>query len=41
MCSVQSVHAIQRGTVPYKKELMKVYVRRAVTAALDGKDGAH
>ena len=33
-----------RGTVPYKKELMKVYVRRAVSAALngmDGLDGAH
>jgi aerobic carbon-monoxide dehydrogenase medium subunit len=30
-----------RGSVPYKKELMKVYVRRAVRAALDGKDGAH
>ena len=28
-----------RGTVPYKKELMKVYVRRAVRAALDGMDG--
>jgi hypothetical protein len=25
--------------VPYKKELMKVYVRRAVRAALDGMDG--
>jgi carbon-monoxide dehydrogenase medium subunit len=25
-----------RGTVPYKRELMKVYVRRAVRAALDG-----
>jgi carbon-monoxide dehydrogenase medium subunit len=30
-----------RGSVPYKRELMKVYVRRAVRAALDGKDGAH
>ncbi len=30
-----------RGSVPYKRELMKVYVRRAVTAALEGKDGAH
>jgi carbon-monoxide dehydrogenase medium subunit len=30
-----------RGSVPYKKELMKVYVRRAIRAALDGKDGAH
>jgi carbon-monoxide dehydrogenase medium subunit len=30
-----------RGSVPYKKELMKVYVRRAVRAALDGKNGAH
>jgi carbon-monoxide dehydrogenase medium subunit len=29
-----------RGSVPYKRELMKVYVRRAVRAALDGKDGA-
>ncbi len=25
-----------RGSVPYKRELMKVYVRRAVRAALDG-----
>ena len=30
-----------RGSVPYKRELMRVYVRRAVRAALDGKDGAH
>ena len=33
-----------RGSVPYKRELMKVYVRRAVSAALggmDGTDGAH
>ena len=30
-----------RGTVPYKRELMKVYVRRAVRAAMDGKDGLH
>jgi aerobic carbon-monoxide dehydrogenase medium subunit len=33
-----------RGSVPYKRELMKVYVRRAITAALggmDGTDGAH
>lgn len=33
-----------RGSVPYKRELMKVYVRRAVRAALggmDGMDGAH
>ena len=30
-----------RGSVPYKKELMKVYVRRAVSAALEGKNGAH
>ena len=30
-----------RGSVPYKKELMKVYVRRAIHAALDGRDGAH
>ena len=29
-----------RGSVPYKRELMKVYVRRAVRAALDG-SGAH
>ncbi len=28
-----------RGSVPYKRELMKVYVRRAVAAALDGMDG--
>jgi len=27
--------------VPYKRELMRVYVRRAIRAALDGKDGAH
>jgi aerobic carbon-monoxide dehydrogenase medium subunit len=30
-----------RGSVPYKRELMKVYVRRAVSAALEGKNGAH
>ena len=30
-----------RGSVPYKRELMKVYVRRAVNAALEGKDGLH
>jgi len=30
-----------RGSVPYKKELMKVYVRRAVSAALEGKNGGH
>jgi carbon-monoxide dehydrogenase medium subunit len=30
-----------RGSVPYKRELMKVYVRRAVRAALDGNDGLH
>src|SRR5665213_831292 len=30
-----------RGSVPYKKELMKVYVRRAIQAAMAGKDGAH
>jgi carbon-monoxide dehydrogenase medium subunit len=30
-----------RGSVPYKRELMKVYVRRAINAALDGKDGLH
>jgi carbon-monoxide dehydrogenase medium subunit len=29
-----------RGSVPYKRELMKVYVRRAVRAALDG-TGVH
>jgi len=28
-----------RGSVPYKRELMRVYVRRAVRAALDGRDG--
>jgi carbon-monoxide dehydrogenase medium subunit len=28
-----------RGSIPYKRELMRVYVRRAVRAALDG--GAH
>src|SRR3954462_1060713 len=28
-----------RGSVPYKRELMKVYVRRAISAALEGKDG--
>ena len=28
-----------RGSVPYKRELLRVYVRRAVRAALDG--GAH
>ena len=43
------VHALEdaefiadvRGAVSYKRELMKVYVRRAVLAALDGTDGAH
>jgi carbon-monoxide dehydrogenase medium subunit len=30
-----------RGSVPYKRELMKVYVRRAITAALEGRNGAH
>jgi len=30
-----------RGSVPYKRELMKVYVRRAIAAALEGKNGAH
>ena len=30
-----------RGSVPYKRELMRVYVRRAIRAALEGKDGAH
>jgi carbon-monoxide dehydrogenase medium subunit len=29
-----------RGSVPYKRELMKVYVRRAIAAALEGKNGA-
>ena len=29
-----------RGSVPYKRELMRVYVQRAVRAALDG-NGAH
>jgi carbon-monoxide dehydrogenase medium subunit len=29
-----------RGSAPYKRELMRVYVRRAVRAALDG-SGAH
>ena len=29
-----------RGSVPYKRELMRVYVRRAVRAALNG-SGAH
>ena len=28
-----------RGSVPYKRELMKVYVRRAIREALDG--GTH
>jgi hypothetical protein len=26
--------------VPYKRDLMKVYVRRAIAAALEGKNGA-
>ena len=26
-----------RGSIPYKKELMRVYVQRAVRAALDGR----
>jgi carbon-monoxide dehydrogenase medium subunit len=30
-----------RGSVPYKRELMRVYVQRAVSAALEGRDGAH
>jgi carbon-monoxide dehydrogenase medium subunit len=30
-----------RGSISYKRELMRVYIRRAVRAALDGKDGAH
>jgi carbon-monoxide dehydrogenase medium subunit len=30
-----------RGSVPYKRELMKVYVRRAVRAALGGEAGSH
>ena len=29
-----------RGSISYKRELMRVYVRRAVRGALDGKDGA-
>jgi CO/xanthine dehydrogenase FAD-binding subunit len=29
-----------RGSAPYKRELMRVYVRRAVRAALEG-SGAH
>jgi len=29
-----------RGSIPYKRELMRVYVRRAICAALDG-SGAH
>lgn len=29
-----------RGSVPYKRDLMKVYVRRAIAAALEGKNGA-
>ena len=29
-----------RGSIPYKRELMRVYVRRAIGAALDG-SGAH
>ena len=29
-----------RGSIPYKRELMRVYLRRAVRAALDG-NGAH
>ena len=29
-----------RGSVPYKRELLRVYVRRAVRQALDG-GGAH
>ena len=29
-----------RGSVPYKRELMRVYVRRAIDAALNG-SGAH
>lgn len=30
-----------RGSVPYKRELMRVYVRRALRAAFDGKNGLH
>jgi carbon-monoxide dehydrogenase medium subunit len=30
-----------RGSVAYKRELMKVFVRRAVRAALDGDNGLH
>jgi carbon-monoxide dehydrogenase medium subunit len=30
-----------RGSVPYKRELMRVYVRRAIHAALDGNTGVH
>ena len=30
-----------RGSVPYKRELMQVYVRRAIAAALEGRNGAH
>jgi aerobic carbon-monoxide dehydrogenase medium subunit len=29
-----------RGSAPYKRELLRVYVRRALTAAL-GQDGAN
>jgi len=30
-----------RGSVPYKRELVRVYVKRAIRQALDGKTGAH
>jgi carbon-monoxide dehydrogenase medium subunit len=30
-----------RGSVPFKRDLMRVYVRRAIRAALDGRNGAH
>ena len=30
-----------RGSVPYKRELVRVYLKRAVKQALDGKTGAH
>ena len=29
-----------RGSAPYKRELLRVYVRRAVRQALDGSNGA-
>jgi carbon-monoxide dehydrogenase medium subunit len=30
-----------RGSAPYKRELIRVYVRRAVRAAMNGGDGIH